>query len=527
MKSHVKPCFIQGFTVYIFTAMLVSKKKYRNEIAISVSAILVFIAVLEVNFFLSWLCFVPLFWVLQNNKTSGVKSGLIFGVVLSLISFYWMIPGAQRFTGTSVLYGIAVFLFSSFILILYWVGLFLVFTFLQIPVKKNRDVVINSLIAGCLWVLGEALLALVSLRMPWFLFRTGISVSGNLYAIQPISYLGVGIATFFIVVVNYLTAYCLSVKRYKLLLFPVTILLVYIITGYFMYDTFQQKAITSKPVKAALLTENIPPEMRWDDANGNALVNRLLGLAKQAAVLQPDIAVWSESTVPWTYRPNDDFVTEVLRITQPKNITNILGINSDADTLAVYNSVYSITPDGRIKGRYDKRYLLGFIEQPVAGVIFPFLSSGGYVVVPGTKSLPLQTPYGKAGILICNESTVSAAASELVNNGAQFILNMSNDGWFSDTYIADQHFYNARLRAIETRKDVAVNSNDGISGLIKASGEIADAQRNEDANIDVVTIQPNNVVTLATSSPNIMLYLCGGIALISLFIRIKKRISAG
>lgn len=507
--------------------MFLSKYKYRNELVISISAILVFIAVLEVNFFLAWLCFMPLFIVLQNNKITALKSGLIFGIVLSLISFYWMIPGAQRFTGTSILYGIIVFLFSSLILILYWVGLFSVFIFLQKNISTYKDALTNAVLAGGLWVLGEALLALVSLRMPWFLFRTGISLSGNLYAIQPVSYFGVGVATFFIVVVNYLLAYCLSTQKYKLLLLPVSILLLYMSAGYFMYDIFQQKTATVKSFKTALLTENIPPEMRWDDGGGNALVCRLLGLAKQAAALQPDMAVWSESTVPWTYRPNDDFVNEVLRITQPKNITNILGINTDADTLEVYNSVYSITPDGKITGRYDKRYLLGFIEQPVAGVIFPFLSSGGYVVVPGNKSLPLQTPYGKAGILICNESTVSAAAADLVNNGAQFILNMSNDGWFSDTYIADQHFYNARLRAIETRKDVAVNSNDGISGLIKASGEIADAQRNEDANVEVVMIQPNELKTLATSSPNIILYLSLSIVVISLSIRIKKRATIG
>ena len=97
-----------------------------------------------------------------------------------------------------------------------------------------------------------------------------------------------------------------------------------------------------------------------------------MGLAKKAAQLRPDIALWSESIVPWTYRKDDDFVNEVLHITQPQNITHVIGINTDADSAEVYNSIYVLQPGGTVVGRYNKRYLLSFIEQPFAGVIFPF-----------------------------------------------------------------------------------------------------------------------------------------------------------
>ena len=502
--------------------MLPSKYKYGNAIAVCISAALVFIAVLEINFVLSWLCFVPLFLVLQNSGNRNLASGVLFGVTLSLLSFSWMVPGAQRFTGSGVVYGVVVFFLSALILILYWTALFALFSFLQRPVKKMGDVVMNAATAGALWVLGEALLALVSLRMPWFLFRTGMSVSGNVYAIQPVSFLGVGIATFFVVVVNYFIAYSIALKRYKSLLIPAAIFIGYMLAGFVMLQSFSGQKSNLKPVKAAILTENIPPEMRWDDASGNALVQRLLSLAKASAQLQPEIAVWSESTVPWTYRPDDDFVKEILTISKGKNITQILGINSDYDSSTVYNSAYAILPNGTVTGRYDKRYLLGFIEQPVAGVIFPFLSTGGYVVAPGGSGKPLQTPYGKAGILICNESTVSSAAADMVTNGAQFIVNMSNDGWFADTYIADQHFYNARLRAVETRKDVVVNSNDGITGLIKASGEIVSAKRRDEPNADIAIIQPNDTLPLAATSPYIMLYVCGAFMLFVVVMKLKS-----
>ena len=107
---------------------MLSKYKLGNVIALCLSAILVFIAVLKINLLPAWLCFVPLFVVLQEDKIQSAKAGIILGITLSLISFFWMIPGAQKFTGSSMLYSIAAFLISSIILIFYWV---LLLTFLH------------------------------------------------------------------------------------------------------------------------------------------------------------------------------------------------------------------------------------------------------------------------------------------------------------------------------------------------------------------------------------------------------------
>jgi len=139
----------------------------------------------------------------------------------------------------------------------------------------------------------------------------------------------------------------------------------------------------------------------------------------------------------------------------------------------------------------------------------PFLSSAGFSVYNDVQhDRPLKTPFGNAGILICNEAAVPAAAQKMAKKNANFLCNMSNDGWFSDTYIVKLHFYCARLRAVATRKDVVVNSNNGYSGLIKASGEIDAMERSEDPFVKLVTVQPNNIVSTATKFPNLFLYLC-------------------
>jgi len=167
----------------------------------------------------------------------------------------------------------------------------------------------------------------------------------------------------------------------------------------------------------------------------------------------------------------------------------------------VRNSAYCLLPNGRVAGRYDKTAPLLFIEQPGLGLQFPFFSSDGYSVEPGDSDQPLITPYGKAGVLICNESALPGAAASRVRQGAQFLLNLSNDGWFRDTWLVGQHFFNARLRAVETRKDMVVNSNYGWSGCIHASGRI-------DTTGFVFTIHPNDKLTLAVRYPLIPVYIC-------------------
>jgi apolipoprotein N-acyltransferase len=211
--------------------------------------------------------------------------------------------------------------------------------------------------------------------------------------------------------------------------------------------------------------------------------------------------LWTESAIPWTWSPDDDLVRELLSHSRPQSITHVLGMNTAVSAGVVRNSAYCLLPDGKIAGRYDKKDPLLFIEQSWLGWQFPFLSSDGYSVEPGDNDLPLATPYGKAGVLICNESALPGAAARRVRQGARFLLNMSNDGWFRGTWLVRQHFYNARLRAVETRKDIAVNSNNGWSGCIDASGRI-------NMTGFLFTIHPNDKLTVAVRYPLIPVYIC-------------------
>lgn len=485
------------------------KSSHQYILYACISGVLAFIAVLHVNFLLSWFYFIPLFFVLITaSKKTAFRSGFIFGVALALPSFYWMIPGAERFTGSSMIYGILVFLFSTLLLSLY----FAFINWLFVSLKKKHDskysFIVNAILIAAIYSAAEALFMNITSGMPWFGFHSGNGLLANIYTIQPASVFGMHILSFVIVLINYLFAYIIAKKRWIFVIAPITFVLVYFGWGYFLLSYYTNNHSEDKPVRLSLLNQNIKPEIKWDDKNGNQLVASLLALDSIASLQKPDIILWSESAVPWTYRPNDDLVKEILRISSSAKPTHLLGINTDYSDDVVYNSVYALNSDGKVLGRYDKTYLLSFIESSIGGFSFPFFSSGGFMVEKGENNDPLQTKYGNIGVMVCNESVLPQAASMPVKNGADFLVNLSNDGWFNNTYLADLHFWNVKLRAVETRRDVAVCSNNGYTGLVHSSGEVAMQQRADESFVKPVTVYKQEGLSLAAAYPFLLVYIC-------------------
>lgn len=477
------------------------------------------IAVCYINIILIWVCFVPLFITLPHlTAQKALKSGMLFGGAVAIGGFYWMIPGAERFTDSSIIYGVIAFVISGCFFSLFFGMLTWCFSLLKINKSARYATLANALLIASLFCVGEAILNYISSGFPWFDFHAGYPLSGNLYAIQPAEFFGVYILSFVVLLVNYLCAVFIRKKKWVKLLIPLSTIGFYFLSGYFILQNFEKTLPRGKSVKIAILSENIAPEIKWNDQTGNGLAERLMNMSRQAADLRPDIALWSESAIPWTYQRDDDLVNAILKITRPAGITHLLGINTEANgNNVVYNSAYLITPNGNITGRYDKQVLLSLIEKPLKGLVIPFMSSAGFTARAGEHSAPLNTPFGKAGIIICNESAVPAVAYNAVKAGAGFLCNMSNDGWFNNTYIVGLHFYNARLRAVEARKDMVINSNKGYSGMIRASGAIALQDQSDQPLVKIVSVNENHLTTLASNCQWLFIYFCAGVLIIILF----------
>jgi len=152
----------------------------------------------------------------------------------------------------------------------------------------------------------------------------------------------------------------------------------------------------------------------------------------------------------------------------------------------VHNSAYLFRPNAPLTpaDRYDKVHLVPFGEYvPLRTMLF-FLRqvvpySKGFT--PGDAPRPIALGQWRFGVLICFESAFPELSRGYVapreGPGADFLINISNDGWFRGSHELDQHLAICGFRAIENRIGVVRSVNSGISAIIDPAGRVREIVR--------------------------------------------------
>jgi apolipoprotein N-acyltransferase len=151
------------------------------------------------------------------------------------------------------------------------------------------------------------------------------------------------------------------------------------------------------------------------------------------------------------------------------------GIIENNSLTALWNSLVALAPGGNIVGAADKFHLVPFGEYVPMRSLLPFmekLTPGGtdFSAAPGPQTLrvPGLPPFG---VLICYEAIFPGAVLNEADR-AQWLVNVTNDGWFGMSTGPYQHFAAARLRAVEEGVPLVRAANTGISGVVDAYGRI-------------------------------------------------------
>ena len=143
----------------------------------------------------------------------------------------------------------------------------------------------------------------------------------------------------------------------------------------------------------------------------------------------------------------------------------------------VFNSVYVIDAGGEISAAYDKVHLVPFGEYLPFGGFVEGLGLRQLVAIPNgfvagqrlrTLTLPNAPPVGP---LICYEIIFPGAVVEN-GNRPEWLLNVTNDGWFGNTPGPYQHFLQAQVRAVEEGLPLVRAANTGISAIFDGRGRI-------------------------------------------------------
>ena len=146
-----------------------------------------------------------------------------------------------------------------------------------------------------------------------------------------------------------------------------------------------------------------------------------------------------------------------------------------------YNSAMLLNIKDSVQLYHKSKLVVGVETLPYQDILKPLIGDfmidlGGTLAMKTTQdertAFLTSNPSFRVGPIICYESVYGEFVTGYVRNGATVLAIITNDAWWGETQGHKQHLSLARLRAIETRRDIVRSANTGISALINAKGDI-------------------------------------------------------
>lgn len=322
-----------------------------------------------------------------------------------------------------------------------------------------------------------------------------------------------------------------------------------------------QLPLQGRQIKISVIQGNIPQEKKWDEGFRPQIFARYSRLTRLAALQKPDLIVWPETSVPGYLEEEPFFVRELSDLTKQTGTPLLVGaprLHRATENLLLqpspqrgegtsrgipspllgegatksspsppwgegegegefepatllnqerhYNSAILFSESGQIIGYYDKLRLVPFGEYlpewfpaplslllpPQASLIANFSA--------GFEPTIFNLPEGKFGVLICFEDTFPELMRNFVKNGAEFMLNITNDAWFGKSSAPYQHAQASVFRAVENRIPIIRCANTGLSVFIDTSGRILARVSDQKGRDIFITGYQTKDVVLASST---------------------------
>ncbi|QTE24337.1 apolipoprotein N-acyltransferase [Polaribacter cellanae] len=492
---------------------------------VALSAILSAYAFKEVNYVLSIVSLVPVIIAIKQIPLKKVfLYGFLFGSIYAIILCFWMFSAFVNYTNNNAVdmaigfIAISILMFAFFYSMVF-VGIAFI---LNIHTNKNFLGWFQLIAITAFWSLLEIAFMSFLNEYPFHNYRVGFAFTKNIFSIQWASFGGIEILTFFTVLVNVLLAKAIVSKQKLDIKITVLAIVIIFLGGAILKATFTPQNINT-PFKVSSISANMNVKDSWNQNKVNQLAENYFQLIKKQEVKTSDFIIFPESALPWTFYGKDDLLDEFQKRINP-NTAIIIGLNTTENEKdkSVKNTVFYFKNKQEL-GRYQKEILIKGIEAPILGRAAPFAGNAQYLVEKNRfKNKLFTTPFGKAGILICNEAVISKHAIQQAQEGANFFFNLSNDAWFKEQYITPHHFYNARLMSVITRKDMVISNNCGYNAIIKGSGEIINkSKKNTKSNI-TGNLVANTSASLKTQYPLLFAILLNVFLIVSLFF-LKKQ----
>lgn len=273
---------------------------------------------------------------------------------------------------------------------------------------------------------------------------------------------------------------------------PVVLLMAILFYGLYWLRQYQPQ----EGPAVCMVQGNIPQDLKFESTEEDQIqiMKKYADLSMSVKGKSIDLLVWPETMMPGLLNINPeltgrkiDFLSQLTAIQLAQDLKANVLLGALALTLVgeeqiYFNSAYYYNREGKLLDRYDKIHLVPFGEFTPLKTYFPFLANlVPYEIglTPGnTRTLfrldTLQNGSFTFGSSICYEDTVPSLIRKFKKDGADFMLNITNDGWFRDSAELDQHLAIMVFRAIENRFCMARAANTGISSFVAPDGTIYD-----------------------------------------------------
>jgi len=350
----------------------------------------------------------------------------------------------------------------------------------SVALAYRRSAALACVLAPFLWVTLEFLRThLPYIGFPWNL--TGYAAVGDLALLQIAPLTGIYGLSFVIAAFSSLVAFAILTKERRAWLVTAVATVILIVVA-FAGNHFVPAAVPHHV--AHLVQTNFPQSesypSNWLQLHASELdeLEHISVAAGKKTPEPPDLIVWPEVPAPFSLQESA-FAERAQRIARDSGADFLVGVvdwkRDAAGKEVASNSAVLLDPAGRRIYTYDKIHLVPFGEYVPLRQWITFagrLTADISDFTPGSVYAVAKIPDGSFGTFICYEAIFPDEVRRFAAQGAQLLITISNDGWFGRSAAPEQHLMMARVRAVESRRWMLRDTNNGFTASVDPYGRI-------------------------------------------------------
>jgi apolipoprotein N-acyltransferase len=436
---------------------------------------------------LAWVAFVPLLYAIEGESPRRIFFyAWLEGFACYVASVYWIAITLHNFTSLQVYAAVAPMLLLAAVLALFTAVAFAVAVFiserLELPIVLTLPVT---------WTAIEWIRTYFPIGFPWNLL--GYTAYRNLQLIQFAEFTGVYGVSALIIFANtvvYIVAFQVYPRRTQAVsLGTLTVLM----ATAFIFGSLRMRDVAARleegPLRVAMVQGDIPQSIKWDPTFLDTSFQVYADQSATAARRGADLIIWPEAAAAFLFQPEDRYPAafaqdaayreRLLALVTRAGDPILFGapaLGAESGRAGFYNRAYLVMPGGRVDAWYDKIQLVPFGEYvPLRSLFGYFVNrvvTGFGDMFSGHTQTIFQVKGARFGVLICYESIFPNLSRRVVKNGAEILVNITNDAWYGESSAPYQLLAMAAMRAVETKVPLVRVANTGISAVIEATGRI-------------------------------------------------------